>query len=682
MLGGSTLGIGVTMFLRDQFSGPAARIRSTAAQMEAEMVRMQQAQLRQQRNMYAGLAMAGVMAVRGMGRMVKKAAQFSYEMEFVKSITQATGDEQMKLERIAKTLGRETMFYPQAIAEGMRFMAMAGMSAAETEKNIQGAVNLAGATKSELGGKGGAADIMTNVMKQFKVGFEYTNDVADLLSFAVTRANTNLFDLGEALKYAGSTSMDLNISLGESTAMVMALGNAGLQGSMAGVAMENSMRYMSRAFSDFGSGPSQKALAELGLTVSDVTDSQGDLLTMTEVMKKFGNAIEGVQGNIQRQAILQNVFGVRGKRAGSLFIRNLQEFERFSGMASNVKPGYAAGILDDMMSTLQGHMYKLGSAWQAMWVSFTDKVGPMLIFIMKGLVKTLGFLEKVFDKKILGGFFAAGIAGFITLKTVSWAYKAVVSGIRLAHLVAQSSAAAMSGTTVAGYNAMTAAATRYKVSALSTPWMGAGRGATRVAAGQYAAYSALGVRHLAKNPGAALAKAAAKKAPIGLGAMRGIKTMAVGGATRGAARFAGGRLMGLLGGPAGLAITTAMFVLPGLLGAIIGHMRKNQESTDQNTKALEAANRSKVQEQMQYTRVGHMIEFMDVKAPPITMVGSSVANQVKDQATQEALSRVAQQLEALTSNKTAQPVIINIDNEEYIRKYFDRNISDSLSALQ
>ena len=677
MLGGSTLGIGVTMFLRDQFSGPAARIRASAKQTEMDFMRMQESQMRSQRNMYAGMAIAGVMALRGMGRMIKKSAEFSYEMEFVKSITQATGEEQLRLEAIAKSLGRETMFYPQAIAEGMRFMAMAGMSAAETEKNIAGAVKLAGATKSELGGKGGAADIMTNVMKQFKVGFEYTNDVADLLSYAVTRANTNLFDLGEALKYAGSTSMDLNISLGESTAMVMALGNAGLQGSMAGVAMENSMRYMSRAFSDFGSGPSQKALAVLGLTVRDVTDAKGDLLTMTEVMKKFGNAIEGVQGNIQRQAILQNVFGVRGKRAGSLFIRNLQEFEKFSGAAANVKPGYAAGILDDMMSTLQGHMYKLGSAWQAMWVSFTDKVGPMLIIIMKGMVKLLTVMEKVFDNKILGSMLAIGITGYIALRTAAWAYQAVAVGIRLIHHQAQMAAMAMGTGTVGSYSAMTAAANAYSIAAaragtlghagmMSAIGGGAAKGLMLNKAGRVVAKGARGMRPFVSN-------AAATSVLAGTSRVVGGRVLATG-----ASRMALGRIAGALGGPIGIAVIT----ISTLLGLVIGIVRRSKESTDDNTRALEANNRIKAREDMQYTRMGHMIEFQDIQSPALTTIGSSAVGQVQDNMGKEAMAGVAKKLEELLSKTSPQPINIYLDNELYVKQFFDKHMSDSLSSLQ
>ena len=684
MLGGSSLGIGVTLFLRDQFSGTAARVRASAKQTEAEFLRMQQNQLRQQSMMYAGLAVGGVMALRGMGRMVKKAAEFSYEMEFVKSITAATATEQGRLSGIAKRLGRETMFYPQAIAEGMRFMAMAGMSAAEVEKNIQGAVTLAGATKSELGGKGGAADIMTNVMKQYQIGFKYTNDVADMLSYAVTRANTNLFDLGDALKYSGATAMDLNISLGESTSMVMALGNAGMQGSMAGVAMENSMRYLARAFSSFGSGPSQRALAELRLTVEDVTDSAGNLLTMTEVIKKVGDSLQfrfGGMENVETQAILQSIFGVRGKRAGSLLIRNFQEFDRFTSEIATKSKGHAGRIMADMMSTLQGHMYKMGSAWQAMWVSFTEKVAPTLIVIMKGLIKTLAFFEKVFDKKILGGFLATGIAGFLVWKTAVCAYRAVAMGLKAVHIGAKISALNMVSSTVAGYSQMTAAAGVYAaastaaavttraqmVGLIGTARAGGMKGVTLNAAGRMVAKSRTGMRAFVsgKQAGAIMA---------GTAGVVGGRVVA-----RGATRMLLGRIVGIFGGPLGMALA---FVLPGLIGAVVSAVRNSKQSTDANTKQLQEANAAKLRAEMQYSRVGHVLQFQDLKTPELTMIGQSVVGQQQRNLSTDTLGRLTQQLEKLLESKQVQPINIYIDNELAIQKIFERNMADSLSVLQ
>jgi len=575
----------------------------------------------------------------------------------------------------------------------MRFMAMAGMSATETEKNIEGAVNLAGATKSLLGGKGGAADIMTNVMKQFRIGFQYTNDVADLLSYAVTRANTNLFDLGEALKYGGATAMDLNITLAESTAMVMALGNAGMQGSMAGVAMENSMRYLARAFSSFASGPSRKALAELGMNVTDVTDQTGNLLTMTEVMKKMGVAIDehfGEGMNVEKQAILQSVFGVRGKRAGSLFLRNLQEFERFSGEITTKSAGHSARIMGDMMSTLQGWIYKTGSAWQAMWVSFTEKMTPVFTVLLKMLTKTFAILEKIFDSKLLGGFLAAGITGFLVLKTATFAYRAVVLGLRVMHLQTGTSATTMAAAANTAYNSMTAAAMRYTVAARGAGvasvagaggmfgfnqrlFRGTGGYYVRAPGGGYKAYK-----------GASAAAQAARGAGYARGAgasatMFGLSKMATGTGTRAMVGGVLGKFLGVLGGPLGM---TLAFVLPGLIGALTNAIRSNKEATNQNTKKLEEANRAQIRSETKYSQIGHMIQFQDLNAPPVTMVGQTRVGETNRGVSTEVLSQLANQLEKMLTIKQTQPINIYIDNELTVQKMIERNMMDSLSRLQ
>lgn len=667
MLGQSTLGIGMTLFLRDQFTGPAAKIRASAGMMSADFRKMQEESLRHQRNLHAGLAMAGIAAMGGMARGIKTAAKFSYEMEFVKSITQATVKEQKQLRATAKDLAGKTMFFPKELGEGMRFMAMAGMEVPQIMENITGAVNLAGSTMANLGGKGGAADIMTNVMKQFQVDFKYSTNVADQLSYAVTRSNTNLFDLGEALKYAGSTSMDLNIPLQESIAMVMALGNAGIQGSMAGTAMENSMRYMSRAFSSFGSGTSKKALEMIGLTPDDVTDAAGNLISMTEIMKKFGQAIDENFGggmNLEKQAILQSIFGVRGKRAGSLLIRNLKEFDRFTTDISTKSGGHAGGIMGDMMVTLQGELLKFTSQWQNMWESFTIAIEPFLKVAVQALRGIGWVLTKVFDHKWIGAFFATGVSGWLVFKTASSAYRAVATGIRLIHLQMGTAFASTTSSTVSGYASMTAAAVAYsntvKVGALAgyssygmmahAAGRGKMRGLTTNAAG----------RIVSKTGTKFVSGAAAAGVLSGAGRMVAGKYVA-----RTATKMALGKIVGFLGGPVGIALS---FILPGLISMAIRAIKGNKEETEKNTKALQDQRRNIATGSVQYT---HAVRFLDDYRPKLMALqamGVKGVTEVQLRQTEKE-SYLQNLIDSLERRGYAggSDIIINIDGEEISR---------------
>lgn len=674
MVGGSALGIGVTMFLRDQFSGPAARVRGAAQMTAQEIRRMQEQQLRQQRNMYAGMALAGGLALRRMGKVVNSAADFGFEMEFVKQISKSSGQEMSNLSGQAMALGQRTIFFAKDVAEGMRFMAMAGMGYKDVAGNIGAAVDLAAAANLSIAGRGGAADIMTNIMKAFKKEAHESSYVADILAEAATNANTNVFELGESLKYAGSTAMDLNIPLEEISAMAMTLANAGMQGSMAGVAMENSMRYLARSISQFASGTQKKALAQTGLTAADFQDANGNLLPMVDNIGKLRKALQGV-GNVQKQAILQTLFGVRGKRAGSLLIRNYEEFVGHLGIFQDAH-GRAAEISSGMMDTLKGSILRLQAVWKHMGIIFTRGIEPILRPLLFVLEKGVNVLQKLFDIPVLGNFLASGIAGFIAIKTVAFAFKAIMAGIRLITLQTTGAMATMQARGVAGWNAMTASARRYGAAATAAGMAGKGRMGGVVGrnivgslyrtstgrtgkAGQLIG-GAVGARYMARFGARAAAGAGARVA---------------GGA---ATRVLLGRVVGILGGPLGLALS---FVLPAAIGALVSAVKKNKEATERGTEVLKAQNKQIMMDQ-RFSRMGHIIEFQDIHAPAIKVIGETGVGKVGANLGRDQLKRLADNLETLLNTPSSQTIVINVDNEEAVTKILERNQKDAFQMFQ
>lgn len=670
MTGGSTLGIGITMFLRDQFSGPAGRIRNSARMMQADMARMNEEQLRSQRNINAGLALATAAAVRGMSRMVVQAADFSYEMQFVKSLTESTTAEGKKLEDLATSLGQRTMFFSQDVAEGMRFMAMAGMSSKEITKNIEAAVYLAGSTKGILGGKGGAADIMTNVMKQFNVSFENSMHVADILSYAVNKANTNLFDLGEALKYAGSTAMDLQVPLQETTAMIMALGNAGIQGSMAGVAVENALRYASRAIGSYGTGQQKKALAQIGLSPSELLDAEGNLKSMVEVIKAMATAIDRTFGegmNIEKQSILQAIFGVRGKRASSLLLRNFKEFDRFVTEVSTKSTGHAGKITNQMMEDIKGYILRTKTAWQNMWIAFTRGIEPTVKFALNLFERLFNFLKKVFETPLIGSFITHAVAGFLVLKTVTFSYRAVVAGLRLLHLQLSASHTTMTTVAVKGWDIQTAAALRYAAAARAA---GAYSGLGQAAA---LASSRMIITNMQNSALKVGATGRFYRARAGLTGAVGAQ---VGGAVamRYAAMYGGravastvapsllARAIGFLGGPWGIALA---FVLPGLIGLLTRAINSNKESVDDNTNAL---NKEKLPN-VQGMRYEHEFDILTTGSRMLALQAAGINNFSPQQVNvdfENTMGKALAKFAGMLTQNTGD-IIINLDGNTIFR---------------
>ena len=464
LFGTADMSLGISVILRDQFTAGSQRVSQSMRTMDATARRMQENQMRMQRNFNAAGAMVGIGAINQMRKWISTGADFAYTMTYVDAIAEKNGTTFEELNQKAKKLGETTMFSAVEVASAMRFMAMAGMDTAEIFNNIDAATNLAGSTMSDLGGKGGAADILTNVMKGFKIESTESARVADILAKATSSANTNLFDMGEALKYAASTSKDLNVSLEESAAMVMMAGDAGIQGSMAGTAMENMMRYITVA----AGGDKKKAnesLGMLGLSAADLRDTKGNLLPIADLMNKIGQAGTQMElGGVNMQNIYMRLFGVRGKREGSLMLRNMADYEKFVALLRDGSAGTAPNIMDKMMGSMQGNIFKLTSAWDTFKISFTEALAPVLFPLLKIVTFLLQTVSAIMSTGF-GKFLTILGVGFIIAKTASMAYRAVIATIRLLHMQVGTTMSASAAQTVAGYNSMTGAAARYNATA-------------------------------------------------------------------------------------------------------------------------------------------------------------------------------------------------------------------------
>lgn len=416
--------------MEDRFSNQARESSKEIRRLHQEAKNITNANLNAVNRMAtAGMAI-GSAAAYGIGEAVLQGAKFIDTMTFVKAITKDTGTDFSLLSQRAKTLGKDTMFTSQDIGSAMQYMAMAGQGTTEIFNNITAAADLANATMSELGGKGGAADIMTNIMKMFMIDSTEANStrVSDVLTRAVTRSNTNLYDLGEAIKYAGTTTTNLGATLEQTAAAIGVLGDAGIQGSMAGTALANAYRYLSKSIGDpnFKGG---KALAELGLSKSDFIDAKGQLIDLGLALQKIANASRGL-GELDQYNLLVNILGVRGERAGSTMIRAFQNYTNLLDELNNNSQGAAASVREQRMASLAGAIETVQSTWENLTTSFAESLGPTLTPWLRGIGKILEGVQAIFDSPI-GPFVSALVTGTVVLGTINASVIALKSSMRL-----------------------------------------------------------------------------------------------------------------------------------------------------------------------------------------------------------------------------------------------------------
>ena len=648
-----------------------------------QLSQMEQDQLRQTRNVSAGLAFAGVAAIRGMGRMIEKASEYGYMMRFVGSATNATSVQQKLLENQAIKTNQATIYSAHDIANAMREMALGGLSVKEINESITPAAMLAQASMTDITT---STDILISTMRAFGIETKNAANISDILTKASVESMISLTDLGEALKYTGSTSMDLGISLQETTAMVMALGNAGIKGSMAGVAIENMSRHLALAMGKFGSPNQKKALAALGLTMADITDQKGNLLSIVEVIEKIGVGMERVFGddrNVEKQSVLSRLFSVRGKRSASLLIRNLKDFKQMY-QTLNESPGSTKKVVGQLMEELNAQIKKATTNLGNMKIAFTEALEPVLKPLMKLVSAFANMVTFIFRVPLLGEFLAGGIAGFIAMKTVAMAYRMVISGIGLLKMQQAAQNATQTSMEIAEWNAKTGAALRYASSirvagmAMSNAKIQSAMGMATPIIGRMGGVAGVNkagnvIRTIAGKTGRVgqmIAPAVAMRYASMYGGAAAVGTRAATGLFS--------KALGFIGGPWGMALA---FGLPAVINLLIRAFGKNTDETEENSKALRDAARTEQQKNMEYTRMGHMIKFQDLNSPAIKLVGTSSVGQTSSMLDQAKLAEIQRNLQEVLNRRQPAELNVYLDGDKVLTKRLDEYFSGKLKGL-
>lgn len=581
-----SLGIGVSVFLRDQFTANAKKVNSSITGLHSKMMTMSKDSLRSIRNQ--NTAMLGLGAVAGMGMMkaAKNLGDFKDEMVFVKNVTKSNTEAMDVMMTKAMQLGKETMFSTQDVASGMRYLAVAGYDYEKVMGSITAATNLAGATMHDLGGKGGAADILTNIMTAFKIEAKDSELIADKLAKTILGTNIDLTDMGEGFKYVASTATQLKIPIEDTMVMLGLLNNEGVKGTMAGTSLANTWRYLAKAIGSFRTGNQDKALSQLGLSPEDFMTAQGGLKSTGEIIATLYKAASS-KTDVEGVNLLEAIFGIRGARGLSPLLNQLKEYDnKVKEISGNNASGFSQTIMNERMGELKGLIDANANAWDAFMKRFTMGLEPLLKPMLKVFTAIGNVMEKIFSIPLLGTFISSAIAGFVAIKAVSATYKIILTSIGIAYGRATTGFATMVNSKVRGYKAMTAAATTYNMTAY-----GGFFGGVRATTGQKAVgYNVLGTPIRTRNTGFGKRGQILSQKPGGVydryNRRFGTPTGFMGTLGSLFGRFLPilSRFASFFMGPLGIALS---FILPGAIGLLSDKLSKNTDALNKQTDKLE-----------------------------------------------------------------------------------------------
>lgn len=282
------------------------------------------------------------------------AAEFEKSMNKVSAISGATGGDFDALSEQAKELGRTTQYSAAQAADAMSFLAMAGFSADEIMGAMPGTLSLAAAGQLDLAE---AADIASNILTGYNKAVDELPQAMDVLAKTFTSTNTDLTQLGEAFKYAGPVASTAGVDFEEAAAAIGLMGNAGIQGSMAGTSLRGAI---SRLLD-----PTERVanrLHDLGVVV---TDTNGTLLPLNEIIGQLADS----------GATTADFMAIFGQRAGPAMAALVQQGQdaliSLTGELENAG-GTADRIAKTQMQGLSGALTRLKSAFEGAMIAIAE----------------------------------------------------------------------------------------------------------------------------------------------------------------------------------------------------------------------------------------------------------------------------------------------------------------------
>jgi TP901 family phage tail tape measure protein len=353
--------VGISMVLQDQFSANASQIAGSFGAMMSQIQTASQAAL----GTWKPLIGAGTAILSSYTNAVREFAEVQNELFLVQKMSGASAEDMKGLTQLTRDINMEVPLTAQDIASAEKYLAMAGNSASDIENLIRPVAQLSSVLQVAAGGKGGTADMLTNIMKMFQLPTENATAVADDLFTAVTNSNMSLQDLQDSFKYAGAEAHASGLSMQETAAAIGLLGDIGIQGSSAGTALANSLRYLKQSITGYKKN-GLSAMNALGISPEQLVDAKGNLKDLSTIYQTFFEAAKkSGYGNVELTNLFNQIFGVRGNRNMLSVVAQLGDQNNAYNKimaAVQANDGILNTTTEERLDTVQGKIDQLTSA--------------------------------------------------------------------------------------------------------------------------------------------------------------------------------------------------------------------------------------------------------------------------------------------------------------------------------
>ena len=417
--GQAMVSVGVAMVLQDQFTNQANNIGKAYRNMMEEIYQSSGANRGLTELVWSrGAAGAALSTMGGLIDSYQYFADVQNDLFWATKMTNGGLKEQQALMNKVREVNLVTPLTNKDLSSAARFMAMAGNTNEAIQKMLEPVAQLSGVFGMQAGGKGGVADLFTNISMMFGRNLEDQKEayaVANELYSVTTSSNTNLMDLAQAITYSGSEMRRAGYGLRETAASIGAMGNYGIQGSSAGTALANMIRYLQLS----ASGQKAKGadmLKAVGIDAKSLMDSEGHLISLNEIYHKMYEATKGLD-TFSKNQFFYNVFGVRGTREIAAMVQMIEDAAGGASKYEQIMQNMADATSNNSLGKAYGEWSEGPAGQLAMFraeldnlrTTIGEQIAPIFTPILGALNSILSMVGWI-GQTGLGGIIIRGVA--------------------------------------------------------------------------------------------------------------------------------------------------------------------------------------------------------------------------------------------------------------------------------
>ena len=304
--------------------------------------------------------------------------EFDSSMSQVQAVSGATADDLEALRDKAKEMGSTTSFTASEAADAFNYMAMAGWKTEDMLEGIDGILNLAAASGSDLAT---TSDIVTDALTAMGYSAKDAGKLADVMAAASSNANTNVEMMGQTFQYAAPIVGALGYSMEDTAVAIGLMANAGIKGEKAGTALRSVLTRLSAPPKECAD-----AMDDLGISL---TDGNGNMKDLDDVIGDLRTAFSKLT-ETEKTHYAKSIAGQEAM-SGLLAIVSAapEDFNKLT-TAVNDSNGAAEEMATTMLDNLGGDMTLLQSKLEGVQLAMYEKFEPAL---RKGVEALSGLLD-------------------------------------------------------------------------------------------------------------------------------------------------------------------------------------------------------------------------------------------------------------------------------------------------